>query len=30
MASSLGQLHNRDVTEEDIVTLIRFSEILAR
>jgi hypothetical protein len=30
MASSLGQLYNRDVTEEDIVTLIRFSEILAR
>ena len=29
MASSLGQLYNRDVTEEDIVTLIRFSEILA-
>jgi hypothetical protein len=30
MANSLGQLYNRDVTEEDIVTLIRFSEILAR
>jgi hypothetical protein len=30
MAGSLGQLYNRDVTEEDIVTLIRFSEILAR
>ncbi len=27
MASFLGQLYNRDVTEEDIVTLIRFSEI---
>ena len=30
MASFLGQLYNRNVTEEDIVTLIRFSEILAR
>jgi hypothetical protein len=30
MASFLGHLYNRDVTEEDIVTLIRFSEILAR
>ena len=28
LASFLGQLYNRDVTEEDIVTLIRFSEIL--
>jgi hypothetical protein len=27
MASFLGQLYNRNVTEEDIVTLIRFSEI---
>ena len=27
MASFLGQLYNRDVTEEDIVTVIRFSEI---
>jgi hypothetical protein len=27
MASFLGQLYNRDVTEEDVVTLIRFSEI---
>jgi hypothetical protein len=27
MASFLGQLYNRDVTEEDMVTLIRFSEI---
>jgi hypothetical protein len=30
MASFLGQLYNREVTEEDMVTLIRFSEILAR
>jgi hypothetical protein len=30
MASFLGRLYNRDVTEEDVVTLIRFSEILAR
>jgi hypothetical protein len=30
MASFLGRLYNRDVTEEDIVTLIRFSEIVAR
>ena len=30
MASFLGHLYNRDVTEEDVVTLIRFSEILAR
>jgi hypothetical protein len=28
MASFLGHLYNRDVTEEDVVTLIRFSEIL--
>ena len=28
MASFLGQLYNRDVTEEDVVTLIRFSEII--
>jgi hypothetical protein len=28
LASFLGQLYNRDVTEEDVVTLIRFSEIL--
>ena len=27
MASFLGHLYNRDVTEEDVVTLIRFSEI---
>jgi hypothetical protein len=27
MASFLGQLYNREVTEEDVVTLIRFSEI---
>ena len=27
MASFLGQLYNRDVTEGDTVTLIRFSEI---
>jgi hypothetical protein len=27
LASFLGQLYNRDVTEEDVVTLIRFSEI---
>ena len=30
LARFLSQLYNRDVTEEDIVTLIRFSEILAR
>jgi hypothetical protein len=30
MASFLGRLYNRDVTEEDIVTLIRFSEIQSR
>ena len=29
MASFLGQLYNRDVTPEDIVTVIRFSEIRA-
>jgi hypothetical protein len=28
MAGFLGRLYNRDVTEEDIVTLIRFSEIV--
>ena len=27
LAGFLGQLYNRDVTEEDVVTLIRFSEI---
>jgi hypothetical protein len=27
MATFLGQLYNRDVTPEDIVTVIRFSEI---
>lgn len=27
MASFLGQLYNRDVTEEDVVTVIHFSEI---
>jgi hypothetical protein len=27
MASFLGQLYNRDVTEDDTVTLIRFSAI---
>jgi hypothetical protein len=30
MASFLGRLYNRNVTEEDVVTLIRFSEIQAR
>ena len=30
MASSLGQLYNRDVTEGDTVTVIRFSEISNR
>jgi hypothetical protein len=30
MASFLGRLYNRNVTEEDVVTLIRFSEILGR
>jgi hypothetical protein len=29
MAHFLGQLYNRDVTEEDTVTVIHFSEILA-
>ena len=29
MATFLGQLYNRDVTEEDTVTVIHFSEILA-
>jgi hypothetical protein len=29
MASFLGRLYNRNVTEEDVVTLIRFSEIQA-
>jgi hypothetical protein len=27
LARFLGQLYNREVTEEDIVTLIRFSQI---
>src|SRR6059036_822184 len=27
MATFLGQLYNRDVTPEDVVTVIRFSEI---
>jgi hypothetical protein len=30
MANFLGQLYNRDVSEEDTVTVIHFSEILAR
>ena len=30
MAHFLGQLYNRDVSEEDTVTVIHFSEILAR
>jgi hypothetical protein len=30
MAGFLGRLYNRDVTEEDIVTLIRFSEIVRK
>jgi hypothetical protein len=30
MSTFLGQLYNRDVTEEDTVTVIHFSEILAR
>jgi hypothetical protein len=30
MAKFLGQLYNRDVSEEDTVTVIHFSEILAR
>ena len=28
MASFLGQLYNREVSEDDIVTVIRFSEII--
>ncbi len=28
MANFLGQLYNRDVTEEDTVTVIRFSQIV--
>ena len=28
LAHFLGQLYNRDVTEEDIVTVIRFSQIV--
>jgi hypothetical protein len=28
LAHFLGQLYNRDVTEDDIVTLIRFSQIV--
>jgi hypothetical protein len=27
MATFLGQLYNRHVTEEDVVTVIRFSQI---
>jgi hypothetical protein len=27
MAGFLGSLYNRDVSEDDVVTLIRFSEI---
>jgi hypothetical protein len=27
MAAFLAQLYNRDVTEEDVVTVIRFSQI---
>jgi hypothetical protein len=27
MAGFLGSLYNRDVTEDDLVTVIRFSEI---
>jgi hypothetical protein len=30
LARFLGQLYNRDVSEEDIVTLIRFSQIVTR
>jgi len=30
LARFLGQLYNRDVSEEDIVTLIRFSQIVDR
>jgi hypothetical protein len=29
MASFLGQLYNREVTGDDVVTVIRFSEIRA-
>ena len=29
MVTFLGQLYNRDVTEEDTVTVIHFSEISA-
>jgi hypothetical protein len=29
MAQFLGTLYNRDVTESDLVTVIRFSEIRA-
>jgi hypothetical protein len=29
MAHFLGQLYNREVTEEAVVTVIHFSEILA-
>ena len=29
MAAFLSQLYNRDVTEEDVVTVIRFSQIVA-
>ena len=30
MAAFLAQLYNRDVTEEDVVTVIRFSQITQR
>ena len=30
MATFLGQLYNRDVTEDDTVTVIRFSQIVER
>jgi hypothetical protein len=29
LAHFLGQLYNREVTEDDIVTVIRFSQIVA-
>jgi hypothetical protein len=29
MANFLGQLYNRDVTEDDLVTVIRFSQIMS-
>ena len=29
MATFLGQLYNRDVDPEDLVTVIRFSQIMA-